>query len=133
MNQSQPEKNPEKVHLDRNMNMLMDNLNNKVTPIFQTEPRPEWEKDFVDFYMERGEYEGRKLGPEQYIEFIEKLLLKTRTAEQERVVGIVVGKFDEPHEGTDDVTKEQSDYWVDGYNQALTDVSEAIRGNESGT
>jgi hypothetical protein len=57
-------------------------------------------------------------------------LQKTRTAEQERVVGIVVGKFDEPHEGTDDVTKEQSDYWVDGYNQALTDITKAIRNKE---
>jgi len=62
----------------------------------------------------------------------EQELQKTRTAEQERVAGIVEGKFDEPHEGTDDVTKEQSDYWVDGYNQALTDITEAIRGKENG-
>lgn len=58
------------------------------------------------------------------------MLAEARTVEQERVVGIVVGKFDEPHEGTDDVTKEQSDYWVDGYNQALTDITEAIRNKE---
>jgi len=63
-------------------------------------------------------------------DYVVNMLLKTRTAEQERVVGIVVGKFDEPHEGTDDVTKEQSDYWVDGYNQALTDITEAIRNKE---
>lgn len=100
--------------------------------------QPEWEKEFADecFCKEDTLCSPAtfscKYDKNRIIEYIRSLLLKTRTAEQERVVGIVEGKFDEPHEGTDDVTKEQSDYWVDGYNQALTDITEAIRGKENG-
>lgn len=33
----------------------------------------DWKKRFMDFYMETGEYKGRKLGPEQYIDFIQSV------------------------------------------------------------
>lgn len=35
---------------------------------------PEWEKDFDDFYWERGKYEFRKRGPKAYKEFICRLI-----------------------------------------------------------
>ena len=38
------------------------------------EASEEWEKEFMDFYMETGKYAGRPLGPDQYISFIRSLL-----------------------------------------------------------
>ena len=45
--------------------------------------------------------------------------------------------YDEPHEGTKYVSQEQSSYWVDGYNQALTTLitryTEELKELEKGT
>ncbi len=38
----------------------------------------ELEQEIIDFYWERGKYEGRNLGPEQYKIFIKSLLQKQR-------------------------------------------------------
>lgn len=34
----------------------------------------DWATDFMDFYLERGGYKGRKLGPSEYIHYIDSLL-----------------------------------------------------------
>ncbi len=58
-----------------------------------TPPKPleGWVIEFMDFYFERGKYQGRKLGPEQYTGFIRSLLLSQRK-EDRRALAEEVGK-----------------------------------------
>lgn len=54
-------------------------------------PSSDWESDFMDFYMERGKYKGRPLGPEQYIAFIHTHIEKAVREEMERIQSVLKG------------------------------------------
>lgn len=86
--------------------------------------QPEWEESLKEML---GDVRTGVADDVCVYELVRSLLLKTRTAEQERVVGIVESKRLER------VTSDRDGvlfYSNMAYNQALTDITEAIRNKE---
>lgn len=80
--------------------------------------KQDWKKEFMDFYFERDKYAGRKLGPEQYINFIEKL----HSQFLDEVIKVAESRMRKY--AVESMPKTQ---WVDEYNQALSDLIATLK------
>lgn len=88
-------------------------------------PVNEWKIDFMDFYMERGKYEGRRLGHQGYIDFIQNLL----TTHSAHLVERIEGMKKEGHNGKIclDLESGCTECENDAYNQALDQAIDIVK------
>lgn len=97
------------------INMVIEDF--KETVIFETK----YEEGMRCHYQDAVNWLRKILERNQ--ELLHQELQETRTAEQERVVGIAVGMRTLNCQACENG-------WHNGYNQALTDITEAIRNKE---